>query len=411
MPSRQHTAPILIQGGRATTLVRVPLAARAFAEDWLQRLLFEHPGLLPVDELEPAFGPLLPLAREVQTGRGPVDLLLVSPEGNLTLVETKLWRNPEARRQVVGQIIDYANAMSCWSYDQLASAVRSAQGTAAGTDPVLEAARGFNEDLDEAGFIDSVSRNLARGRFLLLIVGDGIQEGVEELAGFLSRTPQLGFTLSLVELAVFRAGEEEGSVYVHPRVVARTREITRAIVEIRTPVSPADISVSLPAEGSPAARRSLTQEEWLARTQQRGGAAAAELARWIIAEAPAHGLSAEVGKRMLALYYTDPDSGQNFTFGLFGEGKASFQPLLQMCRSAGVPETVAQEYLGRVAELIPGATLRSTGQRVEVDCGGRRPDMALLAPRRREWFKAIDDAVAAIQGAIAGQPGQIPGAG
>ena len=31
-------------------------------------------------------------------------------------------------------------------------------------------------------------------------------------------------------------------------IVARTKEITRAIVEIRTPISPADISVSLPNE-------------------------------------------------------------------------------------------------------------------------------------------------------------------
>ncbi|RIL08226.1 MAG: hypothetical protein DCC71_00310 [Proteobacteria bacterium] len=31
------------------------------------------------------------------------DNLLVNPDGNLTLVECKLWRNPEARRSVIAQ--------------------------------------------------------------------------------------------------------------------------------------------------------------------------------------------------------------------------------------------------------------------------------------------------------------------
>ena len=44
-------------------------------------------------------------------------------EGYLTLVETKLWRNPEARRTVVAQIIDYASHLSTWTYDDLRQAV------------------------------------------------------------------------------------------------------------------------------------------------------------------------------------------------------------------------------------------------------------------------------------------------
>ncbi|MCC7020824.1 MAG: hypothetical protein IT332_13765 [Ardenticatenales bacterium] len=83
-------------------MARVPLGEASYNEDWLQQLLFEHPQLLPVAEIEPWFDGLLPVARELPTAAGPLDLLFINPRGYLTLVETKLWRNPTARREVVG---------------------------------------------------------------------------------------------------------------------------------------------------------------------------------------------------------------------------------------------------------------------------------------------------------------------
>jgi hypothetical protein len=41
--------------------------------------------------------------------------------------EAKLWRNPEARRQVVGQVLDYAKELARWSYEELQGAVRLAR--------------------------------------------------------------------------------------------------------------------------------------------------------------------------------------------------------------------------------------------------------------------------------------------
>jgi hypothetical protein len=42
-------------------------------------------------------------------------------------------------------------------------------------------------EIDEASFHDAVSRNLKRGRFLILIVDDGIREGVEGMTEFLQQ--------------------------------------------------------------------------------------------------------------------------------------------------------------------------------------------------------------------------------
>ena len=41
------------------------------------------------------------------------------PLGRLTLAEFKLWRNPQARREVIGQILDYAKELASWRYADL----------------------------------------------------------------------------------------------------------------------------------------------------------------------------------------------------------------------------------------------------------------------------------------------------
>src|SRR5512144_2824257 len=86
----------------------------SFGERWLQETLFDHPTLLPIDDIDSAYGGCIAVCRELQTSAGPIDLLYVTPEGRLVIAETKLWRNPEARRAVVTQILDYAKELATW---------------------------------------------------------------------------------------------------------------------------------------------------------------------------------------------------------------------------------------------------------------------------------------------------------
>jgi hypothetical protein len=81
-------------------------------ETWLRNTLFDHPELLPVRDIDSSFGPLIPLCKELQTKAGPLDLAFIDPNGHLTLVECKLWRNPEARRKVVAQVLHYSHHTS-----------------------------------------------------------------------------------------------------------------------------------------------------------------------------------------------------------------------------------------------------------------------------------------------------------
>ena len=108
-----------------------------------------------------------------------------------------MWRNPQARREVIGQILDLV--------------------------------REHHPNVTEADFVDNVSRHLKRGEFLLLIVGDGIQEGAANIVDFVQRYSGLHFNLAMVEAALYRSRADH--LIVQPRVLARTEIVQRFVVE------------------------------------------------------------------------------------------------------------------------------------------------------------------------------------
>jgi len=237
--------------------------------------MFDNPNLLPVDEIEPAFSPLIPVSRELPTPSGPLDLLFINPSGMLTLVECKLYRNPEARRKVVGQILDYAKEFSQWSYEDLEEAIK-----APGEEfDLYKLANQFSGEIEEEVFIDTVSRNLKRGRFLLLILGDGIREGVESISEFLQMHANLNFAFALVEETIYSIPESMGEGFlVQPRVIARTVEIERALIQLEHESMVME-SLSKPQktaskEGS---RIKITEEEFYNELKQADSKASQEL--------------------------------------------------------------------------------------------------------------------------------------
>ena len=232
MQRTQFAVPAIVDRGNASVLMLQPLALSSaptggYDERWLQDLLFAHPELLPIEEIEPIFSGAVPVCRELPTRVGPLDLVYLNEQGLLTLVECKLWRNPEARRQVVGQILDYAQEISRWTFEELNQAITKSEQKA-GTNLWQIAQQAFGR-IDEATFVDRVSRHLRNGEFLLLIIGDGIRENTENIAAFLDKYAGLSFAFGLVEERLFALPEKD-RILVQPRVLARTVEIGRLFV-------------------------------------------------------------------------------------------------------------------------------------------------------------------------------------
>lgn len=361
MEERRYCDPLVVTDDGAThKLTRVHFDERTVQEGWLQDLLERHPELLPVHDIEPAFGPLIAIGREVGTAVGPIDNLFINPDGYMTLVETKLWRNPEARRQVVAQILDYAKEVSQWDYEQLDGHIRAAarqrRRQDAGPYEMAKASSAAG-DLDEAQFVDRVTRNLRRGRLLLIIAGDGIRESVETMAEYLQQTPQLQFTLALVELLTYKLSPGSDALLVVPQVVARTREIMRAVVRVEgTRIESVhvdvDASTLTPREGGQ--RFTLAEEDFFDVLGQSVPPHEVDIARRLMSDGK--GLGAKIIWRQASFSVQLPDpgeSGERLTlFYVSKEGKIGGGWLANKLPGIGLPREIGERYFEQAAQLF-----------------------------------------------------------
>ncbi len=207
-------------------------------EAWLQEILYSHPELLPVNEIDDFYAPLISIGREVGTDRGPIDNLYVSPIGGITIVETKLWKNPDKHRTVVAQVIDYAKELATWDYDRLCEAIlqssrrRGEKENVSLEDKVAETLKSSGIPLHE--FQEGVATSLSEGSFLLLIVGDKISPNIALLTQAIQSAPGLGFTLALAEMQLFQTTPgSDWPLLVVPEIVGRTVEMTRGVVRVQ----------------------------------------------------------------------------------------------------------------------------------------------------------------------------------
>jgi len=255
------TRPIHISAdGTSTMLERLALgggAAGCYDERWLQETLFAHPAALPIREIDPHAGELIPICMELETGAGPADILYVTQTGQLVLVETKLWRNAEARRVVVAQILDYAKELSGWTYEDLAR--QTAIASKRGPGFLLECVRARYPDLDEAAFVDGINRSLVIGDFILIIAGDGIRHGAESLVSFLDRYGNLRFHLALMEAASYRLAD--GTLLLQPRVLSKTEVLARTVFVGTSGVVPASANTPTP-DGQRTAQQTSQADGW-----------------------------------------------------------------------------------------------------------------------------------------------------
>lgn len=199
------------------------------SEAWLRDLLHAHPELIPLHELDPAYGPLVSLCTELPTKAGRIDNLFIDPRGRLTLVECKLWNNPEARRKVVAQILDYAKELGRWSASDLAARVASRLGL--NNQTLFELVRASHPALQECDFYDGVARSLREGRFQLLVAGDGIHEEVQGIADLINKNATSAFSFGLFQVELYKG--PSGALLVQPRAIARTKLINRTVIVVQ----------------------------------------------------------------------------------------------------------------------------------------------------------------------------------
>jgi hypothetical protein len=371
-----------------------------YHEKWLKNVLFDHPELLPINEIEPVFTPIIPVCKELHTTAGDIDILYLNERGLLTLVECKLWRNSEARREVIGQILDYAKEFSRWSYEDLQSAVKKASER--NGDNLYDIARGMANDIDEAEFIDNVSRNLKRGRFLLIIVGDGIRESVENIANFLQEHSGLHFTFSLVELALFHLPEKLGGGFLaQPRVIARTVEIERAVIRLESP----NIIVEQPKEqvvthAQIGRKTKITEQEFYETLAKRDNASALLLPSFLD-DCKAYGIEPDFQTASINLYWQNGLTDKPLNFAtIYTNGVVDTGQVTSMLNRYGKLD-LGVKFVETIKSIIDGAEIKKPDPFWwAVIRNGKRIRLSDLMPVRDQWLNIIRETINAIQQSV-----------
>jgi hypothetical protein len=302
--------------------------------------------------------------------------------------------------------VDYAKDMSTWTYEVLQQAI-SRTKPIAGSDE--QASRRLYElvsakgEIDEVSFQDAVSRNLKRGRFLLLIVGDGIREGVEALAEFLQQHAGFHFTLAFVELALF---EVPGGYIAQPRVLARTTNIDRGIVTLdEGSIAIRPSSMGPKTADTPVRRTTITQERYFELIEKDLPGISQRLNAFIDCLAT-YNVSPEFGTDSMILRWR-PDDARSWNLGtITSSGQVWMDYLGQQANNAGLLE-LSKEYVTKLAELISGAIVKKAKKETALNVfqNGKNITVdALLADEVRKdgWVRAIAEFQAAVMKASHG---------
>jgi hypothetical protein len=369
--TRSRAVPVLIDhGNQRHELERIRLGGGVHDESWLQALIHDHPAILPISDIEPAFRDLIPAGREVPCSHGFVDNVFLTPSGDIVLVEAKLWRNSQMRREVVAQALDYIAALSAMTYDAFEKAVaRSLEAPGS----LYELVSAHPEALEEAEFVDAVTLNLRRGRILAIVVGDGIRTETEALSDLLQSHAGAHFTFALVELSTWRS--PSGDILVVPSVLAKTVMIERGIVRIEHGL-PSVHPIPIETQSGPQSISSAEFWEKLAiRNPSLPGAV-----RLLLSALEPLGVYPELRASLnLKVDIADREKPVNFGYitkaGQFWTNPASWS----------VPEAAWKPYLESLAGLIDGKVV--TGNENYVSTNGRS------APRIEQFLPKHQDAM------------------
>lgn len=197
------------------------------SERLLQDLLAKYPDLLAGEQMDSEtprrwllVSQELPLpSEEGGGGRWAVDHLFLDQDGVPTIVEVKRCSDSRIRREVVGQMLDYAaNAVVYWPVEDLRARYEAAS---AGSSQVMGEFLG--DGVDPGEFWQRVKTNLQAGRVRMVFVADRVPPELRRIVEFLNLQMDPAEVLAL-EVEQFVGS---GLRTLVPRIVGQTADAQR----------------------------------------------------------------------------------------------------------------------------------------------------------------------------------------
>ncbi len=195
------------------------------AEEVLQKLLADYPSLLAGNQVNPK-APRRWLFIERESGvpsekyggdRWSADHLFLDQDAIPTIVEVKRSSDTRIRREVVGQMLDYAaNAVVYWPVDRMRERFTKTHGR--DSDEKLQ--KFLDGQMDAEDFWGLANENLLKKKVRLLFVADEIPTELQRIVEFLNEQMRPTEVLA-VEIKQFVGAHQKALV---PRVIGRTAE-------------------------------------------------------------------------------------------------------------------------------------------------------------------------------------------
>ncbi|MBS0207616.1 MAG: hypothetical protein JSS27_01555 [Planctomycetes bacterium] len=197
-------------------------------EDDFQAILAKHPNLLAggqMNRAEPRRWLLI--SREVSVpgeqdggGRWSLDHLFLDQDAIPTLVEVKRSSDTRIRREVVGQLLDYAaNAVAYWPVEKMRAEYETSC-EARGVMPEQEIERFIGQAGTVDQFWEQAKTNLQAGKIRLVFVADIIPPELQRIVEFLNKQMDPAEVLA-VEIKQYTG---PGLKTLVPRVIGQTIE-------------------------------------------------------------------------------------------------------------------------------------------------------------------------------------------
>ncbi len=382
---RANGTPVIIRDGvsKAFQKQNIGGAESQFKEVWLQTLIHENPSCLPIDQIEPGLSKAIPICMELALPSGFLDNLFVTPDGEIIIVEVKLWRNPEMRRQVVAQALDYAASLFKMSYQEFENAILKSDFSGRDVPNSLYEMVDDPDTLEEAQFIDAIVNNLQRGRILVLVVGDGIRTELQSLVDGLQSHAGFHFTFALVELGVWRNPDTE-EIIVVPSTLAQTYGIERGIVRIDDQRAEVVEFLEAPKPRSTSDRETITSQQFFESIKGRHPELEAELKNFLRRLEPI-GVLPEYKKTLILRWH--PPVGKPVNFGYIMKTGQVWTDAISGTQTS---KRLAQSYIQGLADTLDMDASEISGNPYLVE-QGKPPRIEKFIGKFDNWLKVISE--------------------
>lgn len=322
-------------------------------EAWLQRVLSSQLGgevlrgvLAPasIDHGDKETWHFLGREKHVPVINSYIDLLYVTNSGRPILVETKLARNPEKRREVIAQVAEYSLGLRSLTADDLVDE-READEELAELKPLMQ-------------------QHLSTGRLDLVVVGDEVDERALALGHYLLDDPTNQMSIWFIEIGLYEFTDAPNRRIIVPTLRHAALSEVRHTIEVEVTLKP-DTQADVSYHATPASKTSasptttsgrspkLTKGELLNEIEAAAGEKARDAAERLIRFAEKRDL--HVGMRPTGASIRLPVPGDHSTrVTLFVVTKYAtfYMAWLNWEERGGLPQEFADRYLDRITEML-----------------------------------------------------------